>query len=445
MDELDLMDGMDKGGRFVDWVRAVHPVHLRFSGQRTGAHALSAFPKALRIISSRPMRAILALEDGRYFEGDSFGATGFTVGEIVFNTSMTGYQEVVTDPSYRGQIVAMTCPLIGNYGVNPLDQESAQPHVRGFVIEELSPVASSWRSRMGLGDYLKHWKIPGIQGIDTRALTRHLREKGAMKACISTDPSLTVEEVIKRAMEGTGVEGMDFVKEVTTPAAYEWDPTDTLSRKWTIVKGDGVVQVGDDGEAYETLPPIRHRVVAFDFGIKYNILRQLRQEGFKVFVVPATATVEDVLALEPDGIFLSNGPGDPAALTYIHGTVKGLMGKKPIFGICLGHQLLSYAFGGKTFKLKFGHHGGNQPVQDLKTGRVAITAQNHGFAVDPDSLPSNVEVTHINLNDQTVEGMRHKELPIFSVQYHPEAAPGPHDADYFFGEFSKMIDACKGH
>ena len=390
------------------------------------------------------MRAILALEDGRCFEGESFGATGTSLGEVVFNTSMTGYQEVLTDPSYRGQMVAMTYPLIGNYGVNPLDQESLQPHVRGFIIEELSPLTSNWRSQMGLGEYLASWNIPGIQGIDTRALTRHLREKGAMKCCLSSDPALSAPEVVELAKSGCGVVGMDFVKEVTAKSAFEWDPQDRLSRKWTILKGDGRGTVREeDGEIYEALAPVRHRVVAYDFGIKFNILRQLRQAGFQVTVVPAATPAADVLALNPDGIFLSNGPGDPAALDYIHAIVKDLMGRKPIFGICLGHQLLSYAFGGKTFKLKFGHHGGNQPVKDLETGRVAITSQNHNFATDPETLPSNVKVTHINLNDGTVEGMRHTEMPIFSVQYHPEAAPGPHDADYFFGAFSKLIEESR--
>lgn len=390
------------------------------------------------------MRAILALEDGRCFDGEAFGATQTTVGEVVFNTSMTGYQEVVTDPSYRGQMVAMTYPLIGNYGVTPIDGESAQPHVRGFIIEELSPLASNWRSQSSLDDYLKAWKIPGIAGIDTRALTKHLREKGAMKACITSDSALTNEHAVLLARGGSGVVGMDFVKEVTTPSAYHWDPQGTLSRKWTLVKGDGRgVQRDANGEVFETLPPVAYQVVAYDFGIKLNILRQLRQAGFQVTVVPAGTSAEEVLALKPDGVFLSNGPGDPAALDYIHKAVKDLMGRKPVFGICLGHQLLSYAFGGKTFKLKFGHHGGNQPVKDLLTGKVAITSQNHNFATDPDSLPSSIEVTHLNLNDNTVEGMRHKELPVFSVQYHPEAAPGPHDAGYFFGEFRKLIEEHK--
>ena len=296
---------------------------------------------------------------------------------------------------------------------------------------------------MPLNDYLVRSGIPGIQGIDTRALTRHLREKGAMKGCLTTEISET-DEAVRRAVEGQGVIGMDYVREVTAAAAYDWDPGDKLSRRWTIVKGSGPreVEPGDNGQVFEALPPVKHKIVAYDFGIKHNILRNLRQQGFQVRVVPATTTAEEVLAMDPDGIFLSNGPGDPSALAYTHMALRKLIGKKPIFGICLGHQILGFAYGGKTFKLKFGHRGGNQPVKDLKTGRVAITSQNHGFAVDPESLPSNVEVTHINLNDNTVEGMRHLEFPVFSVQYHPEAAPGPHDAHYFFKEFHNLIDTA---
>jgi len=377
------------------------------------------------------MRALLALEDGKYFEGKSFGATGTRVGEICFNTAMTGYQEVLTDPSYRGQIVTMTYPLIGNYGTNSLDQESGSPHVRGFVIEELSEAPSNWRSEMSLDEYLVKWDIPGVQGIDTRALTRHLRTRGAMKACLTTE-KMSIQQAIQRAVEGEGVIGMDYVREVSTAEIYQWDPDDKLSQAWSIVN--------DNGDSKPKLPPIRFRVVAYDYGIKQNILRLLRQKGFGVTVVPASTTAEQALALNPDGIFLSNGPGDPSALPYAHNTVADLMGKKPIFGICLGHQILGFAFGGSTFKLKFGHRGANQPVKDLRSGKVAITAQNHGFAVDPESLPKNVEVSHINLNDNTVEGMRHKDLPIFSVQYHPEAAPGPHDASYFFSQFADLIE-----
>ena len=369
------------------------------------------------------------LEDGRVFAGEAHGADGIAFGEVVFNTSMTGYQEVLTDPSYRGQIVAMTYPLIGNYGTNHIDAESRSPHVRGFVIEELSEIASNWRSEFSLDQYLQLWQIPGIQGVDTRALTRHLRTRGAMKACLTTD-DVSAEEAVRRAIEGEGVIGMDYVREVTASVAYQWDPDDQKSAVWALANSKN-----------SPLPPIQHRIVAYDYGIKENILRRLRQNGFGVTVVPATATAEEVLTLKPEGIFLSNGPGDPSVLDYAHQAVRDLMGQTPIFGICLGHQVLGFAFGGRTFKLKFGHRGGNQPVKDLVTGKVAITSQNHGFAVDPASLPPEVEVTHINLNDGTVEGMRHRELPIFSVQYHPEAAPGPHDAGYFFEQFARLIES----
>ena len=379
------------------------------------------------------VRTLLALEDGRYFEGESFGAPGTRVGEVCFNTAMTGYQEVLTDPSYRGQIVAMTYPLIGNYGINCLDQESSAPHVRGFVIEELTDIPSNWRSEMSLDEYLQKWNIPGAQGIDTRALTRHLRTRGAMKACLTTE-QISPAEATQRAIEGEGVIGMDYVREVSTNKIYRWDPEDKFSAPWSIA---------GNGETKRALPPVKFQVVAYDYGIKQNILRLLRQKGFAVTVVPASTTADQVLALNPDGVFLSNGPGDPAALPYAHETVRDLMGKKPIFGICLGHQILGFAFGGSTFKLKFGHRGANQPVKDLRTGKVAITAQNHGFAVDAESLPPDVEVTHINLNDRTVEGMRYKDLPIFSVQYHPEAAPGPHDASYFFDQFADLIEKQK--
>jgi carbamoyl-phosphate synthase small subunit len=380
------------------------------------------------------MKAILALEDGTHFFGQAFGTPGTSVGEICFNTSMTGYQEVLTDPSYRGQIVAMTYPMIGNYGVNAEDQESDQPHVRGFVIEELCDVPSNYRSEASLDEYFKQWNILGIQGIDTRRLTRHLRTRGAMRAVVTTQ-ELDPAKATALASASQGMEGSDYVKEVSTSTGYIWDPTSELSLDFAQPNPSQAPPPG--------LPDTKYNIVCYDFGIKRNILRRLRQEGFHCDVVNARTTAEEILAKNPHGIFLSNGPGDPAALDYVHREVRKLTGKLPIFAICLGHQMLGHAFGGKTYKLKFGHRGGNQPVKDLRTGQVAITSQNHGFAVDPDSLPSNVEVTHINLNDGTVEGLRHREAPVFSVQYHPEAAPGPNDAKYFFKEFVEMIEATR--
>jgi carbamoyl-phosphate synthase small subunit len=377
-----------------------------------------------------PIPAILALEDGRCFEGTAFGATGTTTGEICFNTSMTGYQEVITDPSYRGQIVAMTYPQIGNYGINPEDGESSGPHLRALVIGELCEVPSNWRSAQPLAAYLAEHQVLGIEGIDTRSLTKHLRSLGAMRACLTTE--LDASAAIAAAKAAPSMAGMDYVKEVSTPQSYLWTGE---SRDW-ILPNEITAQPGP----YQALPPVRHRIVAYDFGLKYNILRRLRQAGFEIEVVNSRTTAAEVLAKNPAGVFLSNGPGDPAALGYIHAELKQLIGKTPIFGICLGNQLLAHAFGGKTYKLKFGHRGGNQPVKDLRTGKISITSQNHGFAVDPDSLPADVEVTHLNLNDGTVEGMRHKTHPVFSVQYHPEAAPGPNDASYFFEEFAALID-----
>jgi carbamoyl-phosphate synthase small subunit len=380
-----------------------------------------------------PRPAILALEDGRCFEGTAFASKATVTGEICFNTSMTGYQEVITDPSYRGQIVAMTYPQIGNYGVNPEDTESNAPHIRAFVIGELCGVPSNWRATQSLEDYLLSHGIPGIEGIDTRALTKHLRSLGAMRACVTSE--LDAAAAIAAAQAAPSMAGMDYVKEVSTAAPFVWNGE---SRDWVLPN----TSTGRPGP-YQELAPVRHRIVAYDFGIKFNILRRLRQAGFEVEVVPSVTPAADVLARKPDGVFLSNGPGDPAALGYIHDELRALIGNVPIFGICLGNQLLGHAFGGRTFKLKFGHRGGNQPVKDLRTGKVSITSQNHGFAVDPDSLPQEIEVTHVNLNDGTVEGMRHRDHPVFSVQYHPEAAPGPNDASYFFSEFAEMIDQVK--
>lgn len=385
--------------------------------------------------------AVLALSDGRVFYGEGFGAPGTTTGEVCFNTSMTGYQEILTDPSYRGQIVAMTYPEIGNIGVNFVDEESAVPQVRGFVIANLSPVVSNWRATQSLDEYLRERGIPAVQGIDTRALTRHLRERGAMQGCLSVG-ELTAEEAIDRAQASTPMEGSDFVQEVTPRESSTWDPADKESRPWRVAHS-GLQedrQQDEQGNWFAFLPPARWKLAVLDFGMKKNIARRLRQEGFSLELLPATTSPEQILARQPDGVFLSNGPGDPATLTYAHETVRALIGKLPIFGICLGHQIIALALGGKTFKLKFGHRGANQPVQDHRTRRVAITSQNHGFAVDPASLPPEVEVTHLNLNDHTVAGLRHREFPVCSVQYHPEASPGPQDARDFFVEFAKMVE-----
>jgi carbamoyl-phosphate synthase small subunit len=383
------------------------------------------------------MNAILALEDGTLFRGEGFGARASACGEVCFNTSMTGYQEILTDPSYKGQIVTMTYPLIGNYGVNRQDIESWRPHVSGFVVRELSPVVSNWRADSSLGAYLEENGIPGIQGIDTRALTKKLRVRGALNGFITTE-AISEAEALRRAREWPGLVGVDYVKEVTHREAFLWDEKDEQSASFRVLQGSGG---GDPRNARDPLPPADIPIVAYDYGMKYNILRRLRQHGFRVRVLPAGAPAAEALKHKPAGIFLSNGPGDPSALSYAVRTVSDLVQTGiPIFGICLGHQILGQALGGKTFKLKFGHRGGNQPVKDLESGRVEITSQNHGFAVDAKSLPSDVVVDRINLNDQTVEGLRHKRKPIFCVQYHPEASPGPHDSTLLFAQFRSLIE-----
>lgn len=381
----------------------------------------------------RPARpAALALADGTVFRGRAFGARTVASGEVVFNTSLMGYQEITTDPSYAGQIVAMTYTQIGNVGVNPQDDESRRPFLSGFVVKELFEEPSNYRAEGSLDAKLAEAGVPGISGIDTRALVRRIREGGAQVGVLSTDPDVQDEaELVERARKAPGLDGVDWVAEVTCDAAYGFD--------------EGVWS-GIDGQLPRAARPDRRlRIVAYDFGVKRNILRLLVEQGFDVTVVPATTPAAEALALEPDGIFLSNGPGDPAAVRDVQPIVRELAQAKPVFGICLGHQILGLALGGSTRKLKFGHHGGNQPGQDLATGKVAICAENHGYAVEAESLRGAgeaVRITHVNLNDDTVEGLAHEERPLFSVQYHPEASPGPHDATYFFGRFREMVERC---
>jgi carbamoyl-phosphate synthase small subunit len=377
------------------------------------------------------LNAILALEDGRVWRGRGFGAEAEVVGEVVFNTSMTGYQEILTDPSYCGQIVTMTYPLIGNYGVNNEDPESRLVFAEGFVVRELSRTYSNWRAAQSLEDYLRSAGVPGISDIDTRSLVRHIRERGSMRGCLSTRRT-DETAVIEQARSAPEMVGTDLASAVTCSEPYVW--TDDQSHAYG---SPSLLHPGAKGVAKQ---PPRFHVVAYDFGLKYNSLRNLAALGGRVTVVPAHTSAEDVVALKPDGIWLSNGPGDPEPLTGVIANLRKLINRYPIFGICLGHQLMGLALGGRTYKLPFGHHGGNHPVKDMTTGRVEITAQNHGFAVDADSLPSDCEVTHINLNDNTVEGLRHRSLPVYSVQYHPEAGPGPHDPSYLFARFVEMID-----
>ncbi|MGA3287412.1 MAG: glutamine-hydrolyzing carbamoyl-phosphate synthase small subunit [Bacteroidota bacterium] len=370
------------------------------------------------------MKAKLILENGTIFAGESFGASNETTGEVVFNTSLTGYQEILTDPSYNGQIVTMTYPLIGNYGVNGDDLESVKPQVAGFIVKEYSTFPSNFRSTESLGDWLAKHNITGIQGIDTRMLTKMIRSVGAMRGIISTK-DLDDKSLLDKVKKSPHMAGLDLASRVTTDKSYTWNKTDTTPFALPAKNSNGK----------------KWNVVVYDYGVKHNILRRLTSYGCNLTVLPAQTPADEVLKMNPDGIFLSNGPGDPAAVTYAIENIKKLIGKKPIFGICLGHQLLALALGGKTFKLKFGHRGGNHPVKNLKTGSVEITSQNHGFAVDPDSLdPKSIEITHTNLNDNTNEGFCHRSLPIFSVQYHPEASPGPHDSDYLFARFVEMME-----
>jgi carbamoyl-phosphate synthase small subunit len=379
------------------------------------------------------MQAILALEDGRIFRGKGFGAPVEAAGEVVFNTSLTGYQEIFTDPSYAGQIVVLTNPHIGNYGTTPSDAEASRPYIEGLVTREFSAMSSNWRSTEVADEYLERSGIPVIAEVDTRAVVRHLRTNGVMRGVIASGENLDPDALVAKARAIRKMEGTDLASVVSTKSAYKWDASEPRNQT-----GDEYLPGPDENTDGEPL-----HVVAYDFGIKQNILRMLTREGCRVTVVPAKTTAEETLAMNPDGVFFSNGPGDPEPLDYAVETVQKLQGKKPIFGICLGHQIFGLALGGKTYKLKFGHHGGNHPIMNHQTGKVEITAQNHNFNVDPESLPADVERTHTNLNDQTLAGLRHKTDPMFSVQYHPEASPGPHDSHYLFRDFRKMMEEWK--
>jgi carbamoyl-phosphate synthase small subunit len=391
------------------------------------------------------MQAILALEDGRIFRGLGLGSPGECQGEVVFNTSLTGYQEIATDPSYAGQIVVLTNPQIGNYGTNQADNESARPFIEGLIVREFSPISSNWRSEQVTDEYMERYSVPVLAEIDTRALVRHLRTHGVMRGVISTNVA-DPEALVARARAIRKMDGTDLAKVVSTKSIYTFDDSDTRNQS-----GDPLLAQNAACPIHDAASP-RHgwegknlHVVAYDFGMKLNILRMLTREGCRVTVVPAETTAEDVMSLKPDGVFLSNGPGDPEPVDYAVKSIQNMMGRVPIFGICLGHQLCGLALGGRTYKLKFGHHGGNHPVRNNATGKVEITAHNHNFAVDPDSINANeIELTHVDLNDQTLEGLRHKTLPLFSVQYHPEAAPGPHDSHYLFHDFRQMMEEWKG-
>ena len=380
------------------------------------------------------MIAILALENGRVFEGEGFGAHKTVVGEVVFNTSLTGYQEVLTDPSYRGQMVCMTVPHVGNTGVNREDVESDRPQVTAFIVREISPVVSNWRANENLASYLKRHDIPGISQVDTRALTRLLREEGLLHGALCIDGSHTRAELVEMARSWEGLDGRDLVQEVTCEEPYYW--SDETMGEWTPVASGSAESGPWPGSVGQSSP----LVVAYDFGMKHNILRRLVSHNLRVAVVPADTPAGEVLALDPDGIFLSNGPGDPTGVPYAARAVARLLESgRPMFGICLGHQIIGLALGAETFKLKFGHHGGNQPVSDVDSTNIQITAQNHNYAVDQTTLPHNVEITHLNLNDGTLEGMRLTDRPVFCVQYHPEASPGPHDADLLFARFAQTV------